>query len=73
MFIINNLVSVYTLYFLYGLAFLFLGASIALKDMKASTLKISSSLWLLSLFEFTHGSHEWIELFLLVIFIFRVW
>jgi len=65
MFIINNLVSVYTLYFLYGLAFLFLGASIALKDMKASKLKISSSLWLLSLFGFTHGSHEWVELFLL--------
>jgi signal transduction histidine kinase len=65
MFIINNLISVYTLYFLYGLAFLFLGASIALKDMKASKLKISASLWLLSLFGFTHGSHEWIELFLL--------
>ncbi len=65
MFIINNLISVYTLYFLYGLAFLFLGASIALKDMKASNLKISTSLWFLSLFGFTHGSHEWIELFLL--------
>lgn len=65
MFIINNLISIYTLYFLYGLTFLFLGASIALKDMKASTLKISSSLWLLSVFGFTHGSHEWIELFLL--------
>jgi len=65
MFIINNLISVYTLYFLYGLSFLFLGASIALKDMKASKLKISSSLWLLSLFGFAHGSHEWIELFLL--------
>lgn len=65
MFIINTLVSVYTLYFLYGLTFLFLGASIALKDMQASTLKITTSLWLLSLFGFTHGSHEWIELFLL--------
>jgi two-component system, NtrC family, sensor kinase len=65
MFIINNLYSVYTLYFFYGLAFLFLGASIALKDMKGSKLKISSNLWLLSLFGFTHGSHEWIALFLL--------
>lgn len=65
MFIINNLISIYTLYFFYGLAFLFLGASIALKDMKASKLKISSSLWLLSLFGFTHGAHEWIDLFLL--------
>ena len=65
MFIINNIFTVYTLYFLYGLAFLFLGASIALKDMKASNLKISNSLWFLSLFGFIHGSHEWIELFLL--------
>ncbi len=65
MFIINNLFSVYTLYFFYGLAFLFLGASIALKDMKASKLKISGNLWLLSLFGFAHGSHEWIALFLL--------
>jgi len=65
MFIINNLFSVYTLYFFYGLAFLFLGASIALKDMKASKLKISGNLWFLSLFGFAHGSHEWIALFLL--------
>ncbi len=65
MFIINSLISVNSLYFLYGLSFLFLGASIALKDLKASKLKISSSLWLLSLFGFTHGSHEWIELYLL--------
>jgi len=43
-----------------------LGASIAIKDMKASTLKISSSLWLLSIFGFSHGTHEWVELFLLV-------
>jgi two-component system NtrC family sensor kinase len=65
MFIINDLVSISTLYFFYGLTFLFLGASIALKDMKASQLKISNSLWLLSLFGFAHGSHEWIQLFLL--------
>jgi two-component system, NtrC family, sensor kinase len=65
MFIINSLYSIHTLYFFYGLAFLFLGASIALKDMKGSKLKISGNLWLLSLFGFTHGSHEWIALFLL--------
>jgi len=65
MFIFNKLISVHTLYFLYGLTFLFLGASIALKDMKASKLKISNSLWLLSIFGFTHGFHEWVELFLL--------
>ena len=62
----RNLTPFYILYFFYGLAFLFLGASIAIKDMKASTLKISSSLWLLSIFGFSHGTHEWVELFLLV-------
>ncbi len=66
MFIIDHIFSTPTLYFLYGLAFLFLGASIALKDMKASQLKISSNLWLLSLFGFAHGFHEWIALFLLI-------
>ena len=34
--------------------------------MKASQLKISSNLWLLSLFGFAHGFHEWIALFLLI-------
>jgi len=62
----NNLTAFYILYFFYGLAFLFLGASIAIKDMKASTLKISRNLWLLSIFGFIHGTHEWVELFLLV-------
>jgi len=64
--VIKDLTIIYPLYFAYGLTFLFLGASIALKDLKASRLKLSGNLWLLSLFGFSHGIHEWIELFLLI-------
>lgn len=62
----RNIAVIYTLYFLYGLVFLFLGASIAVKDLKASKLKLSGNLWLLSAFGFIHGIHEWIVLFLLI-------
>lgn len=62
---LKNLNPIYPLYFVYGLVFLFLGASIGIKDMKASKLKIAGNLWLLSAFGFTHGTHEWIQLFLI--------
>jgi two-component system, NtrC family, sensor kinase len=63
---IQDITPVFALYFFYGLSFLFLGASIAIKDMKASTLRISGSLWLLSIFGFSHGLLEWVQLFRLV-------
>ena len=52
----------YLLYLFYGAAFLFLGVSIAAKDMKGSDLKLADSLWLLSAFGFLHGACEWLEL-----------
>lgn len=61
-----NIPPVCLLYFFYGLAFLFLGVSIAVKDMKASELKLASSLYLLAGFGFAHGAHEWLELYLLL-------
>ncbi len=64
--VLKDLNPIYPLYFAYGLVFLFLGASIGIKDMKASKLKIAGNLWLLSAFGFTHGTHEWIQLFLIV-------
>ena len=64
--ILKSLIPVYLLYFFYGLAFLFLGASISVRDMKDSKLKLAGNLWLLSGFGFTHGAHEWIQLFLLM-------
>lgn len=57
-----NINPVHFLYLLYGASFLFLGVSIAAKDMKESKLKLGESLWLLSSFGFLHGAHEWLEL-----------
>ncbi|MEW6410040.1 MAG: ATP-binding protein [Nitrospirota bacterium] len=54
------------LYFVYGLAFLFLGVAIVVKDKKASELRLASCLWLLAGFGFSHGAHEWLELYLLL-------
>lgn len=57
-----NINPIHFLYLLYGASFLFLGVSIAAKDMKGSDLKLGESLWLLSSFGFLHGAHEWLEL-----------
>lgn len=62
----SNIPPVGHLYFFYGLAFFFLGISIVFKDVKASDLKIARSIWLLAGFGFTHGAHEWLELYLLL-------
>lgn len=60
--LLNDITPVYLIYLLYGTAFLFLGVAIAAKDMKGSALPLASSLWLLSMFGFLHGAHEWLEL-----------
>lgn len=57
-----NINPVHFLYLLYGASFLFLGVTIAAKDMKESKLKLGESLWLLSSFGFLHGAHEWLQL-----------
>ena len=64
--IFSNIPPVGHLYFFYGLAFIFLGLSILSKDIRASDLKLAGSLWLLAGFGFTHGTHEWIELYMLL-------
>lgn len=58
----DNITFAYLLYLVYGSAFLFLGVSIASKDMKGSDLKLAGSLWLLGAFGFLHGTREWLEL-----------
>ena len=58
----DNITPIYFLYLLYGASFLFLGVSIATKDMKGSDLKLGESLWMLSTFGFLHGAHEWLDL-----------
>jgi len=57
---------VYPLYFFYGAAFLFLGISISAKDLKASELRLANSLWMLGVFGFIHGVHEWFQLYPLI-------
>ncbi len=60
-----NVTPVCVLYFFYGLAFLFLGISIVVKDKTKSELRLAKHLWLLAGFGFAHGAHEWLELYLL--------
>jgi two-component system, NtrC family, sensor kinase len=62
----SNIPHVYPVYFFYGAAFLFLGISISVKDLKASDLKLSNSLWMLGAFGFIHGLHEWLQLLPLI-------
>jgi two-component system NtrC family sensor kinase len=56
----------YLIYLFYGATFLFLGVSIAAKDMRGSDLRLANGLWLLAVFGFLHGLHEWIELGILI-------
>lgn len=58
----ENITPVYFLYLIYGASFLFLGVSIAAKDMKGSELTLGENLWLLAAFGFLHGAHEWLDL-----------
>jgi hypothetical protein len=51
-------------FFVYGLAFLFLGTAILLKHEKRSTLSLRSLLILLAIFGLLHGANEWSDMFL---------
>jgi len=62
----SNITLVYPLYFFYGAAFLFLGISISVKNLKASDLKLANGLWMLGAFGFIHGFHEWFHLYPLI-------
>lgn len=54
------------LYFFYGLAFICLGLSIAVKDMSESRLQLADSLPSLAVFGFSHGLHEWLVCYTLL-------
>ncbi|MBW6486077.1 MAG: hypothetical protein K0B01_08035 [Syntrophobacterales bacterium] len=64
--LLSHIPLVYPIYFFYGAAFLFLGISILGKDLKASDLRLSDSLWMLGTFGFIHGFHEWLQLLPLI-------
>ena len=54
------------LYFFYGLAFICLGLSIAVKDMSESKLQLADSLPSLAVFGLSHGLHEWLVCYTLL-------
>ena len=64
--LLSNIPLIYPIYFFYGAAFLFLGISISVKELKGSDLKLSNSLWMLGAFGFIHGFHEWLQLLPLI-------
>ncbi len=53
------------IFFFYGLAFLAMGAVIILLSKKNDFLGLNKDFWLLSLFGFSHGLNEWVDLFIL--------
>ncbi len=56
----------YPLYFFYGASFLFLGVSISVTNMKGSDLKLANGLWMLGVFGFLYGAHEWLDVYPLI-------
>jgi signal transduction histidine kinase len=52
------------IYFVYGLVFFVLGFAIALQSRSYSRLELAGSLKWLAMFGFTHGFHEWGDLFI---------
>jgi PAS domain S-box-containing protein len=55
----NNLDIVY---FIYGLAFFFMGVAILVYPRRGSILMLADIIWLLALFGIIHGVNEWLDL-----------
>lgn len=55
-----------TIYFFYGLSFFLLGVVILCTNDRKSYFKLSKIFWLLALFGLIHGTHEWLEILLLI-------
>ena len=62
-----DILTVFTLYLLYGLAFFAIGFSIIFRNYKNSQISISKLLPILAAFGFIHGIHEWSELYFILI------
>ena len=56
--------NIFFVFFIYGLSFFALGLVIALKSRQHSRLELARSLGWLSAFGFTHGIHEWGDIFI---------
>jgi len=55
-----------TVYFIYGLSFFSMGLTVALEAGHSSELDFARTLKPLAAFGLLHGTHEWIEMFLLI-------
>jgi signal transduction histidine kinase len=60
----NDILVYFLVYLLYGLAFFTLGLSIMSKDLSRSRLHLAKYMYLLAIFGFIHGVHEWVDLYL---------
>jgi signal transduction histidine kinase len=58
--------NIITVYFFYGLSFFTMGLAVLLEISHASELDFSRALRPLAGFGMVHGSHEWLEMFLLI-------
>ncbi|CDT84429.1 C4-dicarboxylate transport sensor protein [Vibrio coralliirubri] len=61
-----DILVVFTLYLIYGLAFFAIGFSVVFRNYKNSQISISKLLPILAIFGFVHGVHEWSELYLIL-------
>ena len=53
------------IYFIYGLAFFVLGLAIALEIGRGEPTRFRRAMWPLAFFGLIHGSHEWLEMFVI--------
>jgi two-component system NtrC family sensor kinase len=58
--------DIITVYFFYGLSFFSMGLAVMLEVGRSSKLDFARALRSLAGFGLVHGSHEWIEMFLLI-------
>ncbi|WP_153915446.1 sensor histidine kinase [Shewanella sp. TC10] len=56
----------FNIYLFYGLVFFAIGCVVVFRHFKYSQLSISSTLWALALFGFSHAFHEWSELYVIL-------
>ncbi|MBQ4889436.1 HAMP domain-containing histidine kinase [Shewanella sp. MMG014] len=57
---------IFNIYLFYGLVFFTIGCVVVFRNFKYSQLSISSTLWALALFGFSHAFHEWSELYVIL-------
>ncbi len=54
------------IYFVYGLAFFVLGLAVAMEVWRAEPNLFKQVMWPLAIFGLLHGTHEWIEMFVII-------